>query len=131
MKHILAILALAVAFVPQPANAQGTIPNGSPYFQYPPTAPAMKPIPLPPLKYDHEYRGGQVIVTRWHNYDLLRLICKDNPTALACSYVVRNEITGEQISCLIMLGPAAWDDERALRHEMGHCNGWSNQHEGG
>ena len=36
----------------------------------------------------------------------------------------------ETLSCLIMLGPVAHDDERAMRHEIGHCNGWSDHHEG-
>jgi hypothetical protein len=73
---------------------------------------------------------GQVHVTKWNNYDLIRLMCKDSPGALACSYRVYDSKTGKPISCLIMLGPATWDDPRALRHEMGHCNGWTANHEG-
>jgi hypothetical protein len=114
MKHILAILALAGVFVSQPANAQidqspenwgnsGTIPSGSPHFKYPPTVTEPVPVPIPPVKYDHEYRGGQVIVTRWHDYDMVRQICKGDPTAIACAYPVSNAKTGEQISCLILL----------------------------
>jgi hypothetical protein len=132
MKQILAILA-AVALMPQLAHAQIDQCPWCNVNTMPPTigvvpSPALKPIPLPPIKYDHEYRGGQVIVTRWHDYTLLRLICQDN-FAIACSYRAHNEITGEEIACLIMLGPMAWNDERALRHEIGHCNGWLG-HEG-
>jgi hypothetical protein len=145
MKHILAILALG-GMLASPASAQidqspgnwgnyGTIPNGSAYFKYPatppePVAPALKLTLLPPVKYDHEYRGGQIIVTRWHDYAMVRTMCRDNPTAIACSYRVIDKATGEDVSCLIALGPAAWNDERTLRHEIGHCNGWSDQHEG-
>jgi hypothetical protein len=91
---------------------------------------AIKPAPLPPAEFDRPYTGGQMIVTKWNDYNLLRLICKDDPTAIACSYRVYDSVTGKSLSCLIMLGPAAHDDKRVLRHEIGHCNGWSNKHEG-
>jgi hypothetical protein len=87
------------------------------------------PVPLPPPEFDREYKG-QLVVTKWNDYSLIRLICKDNPTAIACSYRTYNSITGENISCLVMLGPMAWSDERVMRHELGHCNGWTNKHEG-
>lgn len=73
--------------------------------------------------------SGQVVITRWNDYSLIRQICKDSPDSIACSYRTYNSVTGAPISCLIMLGPMAHTDERALRHEMGHCNGWTNDHE--
>jgi hypothetical protein len=161
MKHILTILAAAVALMPQSASAQidkspwygvptnpattGVLPSGSASFKYPndvhaealarttatPTAPALPPyVTLPPAKYDGEYRGGQLIVTKWNDYSLIQLICKDTPNAVACSYKTYDPISGKLISCLIMLGPAAHNNERVLRHEIGHCNGWSDNHEG-
>jgi hypothetical protein len=69
------------------------------------------------------------VITRWNDYDLIRLICKDNPDAIACSYRTYNSVSGKSISCLIMLGPGTWEDERVMQHEVGHCNGWSNNHE--
>ena len=119
----------------------GAIPSGSVNHQYSgvpkyeysadkqPTAPAMKPVALPPVEFDREYKG-QLVVTKFNDYSLIRMICKDVPTAIACSYRTYKIATGAPISCLIMLGPAAHDDERALRHEIGHCNGWSEKHEG-
>jgi hypothetical protein len=132
MKHILAILALAAAFVPQPASAQVNTDGLMEFTQQriakPGTAPAMKPIPLPPVAFDREYKG-KLTVVKENDYVLVRYICRENPQAIACSYRVHNSINGNQISCLVILGPVAHNDERALRHEIGHCNGWSNAHE--
>jgi hypothetical protein len=124
MKHILAAIALLAA---TPAMAQI---DKAPWYGVPanPT-PALKPIPLPPPEFDREYKG-QLVVTKWNDYSLIRHICKDNPTAVACSYRTFYSVTGADISCLIMLGPMAHNDPRALRHEIAHCNGWSNKHEG-
>jgi hypothetical protein len=94
-----------------------------------PIPPTYRPSPLPPPEFDHEYKG-QLIITKWNDYSMIRLICKDNPTAIACSYRTYDSVSGAAISCLIMLGPGAHDNERTLRHEVGHCNGWSNKHEG-
>jgi hypothetical protein len=127
MKYILAIVATLAAA--EPAMAQI---DKSPWYGVPTTpvqAPALKPISLPPPEFDHEYKG-QMIVTKWNDYSLIRLICKDIPTAIACSYRVHNSVTGKDISCLIMLGPMVHDDKRALQHEIGHCNGWGSDHAG-
>jgi hypothetical protein len=129
MKHVLAILALVALTLPsgvatQQANAQTNLW----YSGTPQIAPALKPVPLPPVEFDREYKG-QLVVTKFNDYSLIRMICKDVPTAIACSYRTYKTTTGEPISCLILLGPKAHDDERALRHEIGHCNGWSNNHE--
>jgi hypothetical protein len=126
MKHILTILA-AVALMPQLAHAQTQLWfSGTPPAQ---TAAALKPVPLPPVEFDRDYKG-QLVVTKFNDYSLIRMICKDTPNAIACSYRTYKVATGAPISCLIMLGPKAHDDERALRHEIGHCNGWSDKHEG-
>jgi hypothetical protein len=84
---------------------------------------------LPPVEFDHAY-AGQLNITKWNDYSLIRVIC-ENPNAIACSYRTYNTETKAPISCLILLGPKAHDDPRALRHEMGHCNGWSHDHPGG
>jgi hypothetical protein len=120
--------------VPTDPVPTGTIPSGSAYFQYPAVqpvqaVPAIKPIPLPPVEFDHAY-GGQLVVTKFNDYSLIRMICKDVPTAIACSYRTYKTASGEPISCLILLGPKVHNDERALRHEMGHCQGWPGDHPG-
>ena len=86
------------------------------------------PVALPPLEYDHQYTG-KLTILKQDDYLLIRELCRDVPTAIACSYRVYDIASGTTISCLIMLGPKAHDDPNALRHEMGHCNGWSNNHE--
>ena len=129
MKHILAILAVIALIAPANAqtNTEGLLEFTRQRLAQP--TPALKPVPLPPVEFDHAYTG-QVIVTKWNDYSLIRFICKDTPSAIACSYRTYNTVTGAPISCLVMLGPKAHDDERALRHEIGHCNGWSDKHEG-
>jgi hypothetical protein len=42
-----------------------------------PTLPAK--IMLPPPMYDGPYMGGQLIVTKWNDYSLIRHICKETP----------------------------------------------------
>ena len=90
--------------------------------------PSPFPVALPPPEFDHDYKG-QLVVTKWNDYSLIQLICKDTPNAVACSYQTHDPVSGRLISCLIMLGPIAHNDERVMQHEMGHCNGWSNNHE--
>jgi hypothetical protein len=87
-------------------------------------------VDLPPVKYDGPYRGGQVIVIKWNDYSMIRMICKDTPNPIACSYQTYSGIPDRPIACLIMLGPVAHNSAQVLRHEMGHCNGWASNHEG-
>ena len=96
----------------------------------PPVAAPISPFPvaLPPLEYDHQYTG-KLTVLKQDDYLLIRELCRDVPTAIACSYRVYDIASGKPISCLIMLGPGTWEDERVMQHEVGHCNGWSNSHE--
>jgi hypothetical protein len=86
-------------------------------------------IALPPVEFDHEYRG-KLTVLREENYVFIRYVCKETANPIACAFRTYDSASGETLSCLIMLGPDVWNDERALRHEMAHCNGWSNNHEG-
>jgi hypothetical protein len=124
---------MAAIPAPVPAPERPAPPPTTPAMITPaipgtPTLPAT--IALPPVEYDHEYRGGQLIVTKWDDYSLIRVICKDVVNPIACSYRTYNTATGKLISCLILLGPVAHDNEQVLRHEIGHCNGWSDKHEG-
>jgi hypothetical protein len=119
-----------------PAPPVALIPPAVPLpVPLPPARPAPTPVtmplhvPLPPPEFDHEYKG-RLTIAKLDNYRLIRAVCEDNPDAIACSFRIYDSTTGAPISCLIMLGPMTHDDERVLRHELGHCNGWTNEHEG-
>jgi hypothetical protein len=86
-------------------------------------------VALPPAEFDHPYEG-KLVILKEDNYVFLRHVCTSTVNAIACSYRTFDSITGQTLSCLIMLGPGTHDDPRVLQHEMGHCNGWSNDHEG-
>lgn len=119
MRPTLATCALLAAMLP--AHAQ----------QPKPTAALAWRVALPPMEFDRPYEG-QLIVTKWKDYSLIRALCHKEITveAIACSIRTWDTATGRPIACLIMLGPKVWDDERVLRHETGHCNGWANDHVG-
>ena len=86
-------------------------------------------IALPPAEYDRAY-AGKLTVLKEDNYVFIRHVCADTPNPIACSFRTYDSASGETISCLIMLGPDTWSDERAMRHEMAHCNGWPGDHPG-
>ena len=47
------------------------------------------PVALPPLEYDHQYTG-KLTVLKQDDYLLIRELCRDVPTAIACSYRTYN-----------------------------------------
>ena len=87
-----------------------------------------KPI-LPPLEYDHPYTG-KIKVRVVQTIEEIKELC-DLPfaRALACMYRSFN-------TCVIVILPdetlygKGWDPWHVMRHEIGHCNGWSGKHEG-
>jgi hypothetical protein len=138
----------AVAFLPQPANAQTrleqaqtivpksfkTLPvipwepipkaEGStkPARPAPPlSAPMIPHAPAPPIEFDGPYKG-RLTVTNLEDYGIIRYICK-NPTAVACAIHTPG-------NCLILLGPGTWSNKDVMRHELGHCSGWPADHPG-
>jgi hypothetical protein len=119
------VVALMPPTVPLLRSTPTPIPPPAP--ERPKPTPAMMPIlpriALPPAEYDHEYKG-KLTVLKEDNY------VSDVPNAVACSFRTYDSASGETISCLIMLGPETWEDERAMRHEMAHCNGWTGDHPG-
>jgi hypothetical protein len=94
----------------------------------------MMPVPshiaLPPPEFDRPYTG-KLTVLKEDNFVFIRHVCADVPNAIACSFRTYDSVSGETLSCLIMLGPGTWEDERAMRHEIAHCNGWPGDHPGG
>jgi hypothetical protein len=87
-------------------------------------------VALPPPEFDHPY-SGKLTVLKEDNYVFIRHVCNDVPNAIACSFRTYDSVSGETLSCLIMLGPETWEDARVMKHEIGHCNGWGNDHKGG
>jgi hypothetical protein len=86
---------------------------------------------LPPPEYDHIYEGDLTIVMVKTVEELLILCNVERPNTLACSI---RAYDGK--SCVIIMvedevmRKRNWTTGLLLRHEMGHCNGWTQAHEG-
>src|SRR5262245_22654434 len=91
--------------------------------------------PLPPLEYDHPYQGP-VVVYRAADQEDMRQKCNrtDLPPFIpifGCSWAAN-----DKHPCLIVVGDDAtitkwgWTRNIVLRHEVGHCNGWPQDHGG-
>jgi len=84
---------------------------------------------LPPAEYDHEYKGLLAIEEVPDIETLLRTCRLPQRWALGCAMY-------SATSCHVYLVPEAvmkqygWWREVMLRHEIGHCNGWPNDHPG-
>ena len=91
--------------IPPPTPLAIPIPPQRPI---PPPTPAMMPVPsrvpLPPVEFDHPY-AGKLTVLKEDHYALIRHVCSDTPNAIACSFRTYDSVSGETLSCLIMLGP--------------------------
>jgi hypothetical protein len=114
--------------IPPPTPAVIPVPQ-----QRPPSTPVAVPvparIPLPPPEYDRPYKGDLTIL-KPGDYALVRAVCSDNVDPIACAFRTFDRATGETIACVIILGPKAHNDPRALLHELGHCNSWPSDHPG-
>src|SRR5262252_6561594 len=123
MKHAIAFAVLLVMFAGYKATHAQT------------TKPAIKPPVqsayqiLPPVEYDRNY-DGDLTITMVDTVEELQAVCRiDDPKLLACSRH-NNE------SCIVVLvrddvmRRRGWSTGVLLRHEIGHCNGWSGNHEG-
>jgi hypothetical protein len=86
---------------------------------------------LPPPEFDHYYEGDLTIVMVKTVEELLILCNVESQNTLACSI---RAYDGK--SCVIIMVDdevmrrRAWTTGLLLRHEMGHCNGWTQAHEG-
>jgi hypothetical protein len=123
------VVALMPPTVPLTRSAPTPIPPPAPERPTPAVMPVPSHIPLPPAEYDRPYTG-KLTVLKEDSYLLIRHVCNDTPNPIACSFRTYDTVSGETLSCLILLGPKAHDDPRALRHEIGHCNGWTSAHQG-
>jgi hypothetical protein len=120
--------------IPPAATTEPVIPIPPHLRLVPEPIPVTMPVAplnvmMPPPEFDHEYKG-KLNVLREPNYAFIKYVCSDVANPIACSFRTYDSVSGETISCLIMLGPNEWEDERVLRHEMAHCLGWPGDHPG-
>jgi len=103
-------------------------------------APAPLPLPpnvsrkvariLPPVEYDHPY-NGKLTVAIVNKEQMARLCPKLYPITLSCAYPYET-MSMCQIVMITddIIAAAGWTPKIVLRHELGHCNGWPNDHRG-
>src|SRR5262249_41617701 len=92
---------------------------------------------LPPAIYDRPYTAGELTISE-ASQDHIRRECNrpGNRPIFGCT-ALRHWPDGRQ-ECWIWIAPTAeiegfgpgWTREIVLRHEIGHCNGWPNDHAG-
>jgi hypothetical protein len=117
-----AVILLCPSLAQQPSKPFTTVP--------------VKPTPtehkiLPPEEYDHIYEGDLTIVMVATVEELLILCDVDNPGTLACS--IRAYDTKSCVIIMVedeVMRRRGWTTGLLLRHEIGHCNGWTQAHEG-
>lgn len=81
---------------------------------------------LPPLAYDHPYRG-RITISTVESQEELRSACHSASTAIgACVLLPLPVYPSDTCRIIIMKKYAA--DKLLLRHEHGHCNGWLGHH---
>jgi hypothetical protein len=99
-----------------------------------PTVPVVPPTEhkiLPPEEHDHVFEGDLTIIMVRTVEELLILCDIKSENALGCSIRAY-----DRRSCVIILVEdevmrrRGWTSGLLLRHEMGHCNGWTQAHEG-
>ena len=86
---------------------------------------------MPPPEYDYVYEGDLTIVMVKTVEELLILCNVDSPNTLACS--IRAYDTKSCVIIMVedeVMRQRGWTTGLLLRHEMGHCNGWTQAHEG-
>jgi len=77
--------------------------------------------PQPPSRYTHKYQGKLSVTTM--PLDRVKIICR-SAQARGCAFVGKGH-------CRIILSPegtSMFTYASRLRHELGHCNGWSIGH---
>ena len=92
---------------------------------------------LPPLKYDRPYTG-ELVVMRIASQKDMTLMCP--PTTFRLKACAQHTLTkrpdGSWTKCNILLPPdsviiaAGYSVDAVYRHELGHCNGWGDEHKG-
>ena len=86
---------------------------------------------LPPVEYDHPYKGGRLTWQMARDQQQVRDACPESKFsigALACTFRYAN-------SCIVIVSDdeikkAGFPPDLIRRHEIGHCNGWPSNHPG-
>jgi hypothetical protein len=86
---------------------------------------------LPPAKFDHAY-DGKLTVISVNSDTALRVACRWPGTSHSEKFACAERGIGR---CVIYLHEdefrrLGWNRETVLRHEIGHCNGWEEDHAG-
>jgi hypothetical protein len=106
-----------------------TVPVGPSNTPATPVRPAYKIFP--PVEYDHDYEGDltiRIVDTLEELYAVCKLDRASTPYLLACSW-------HNDKSCLVVMvkdevmRTRGYTTGLLFRHERGHCNGWSKDHE--
>ena len=93
---------------------------------------------LPPLEYDRPYTGGLVVMKLESNEDVL-LICPQVtkvPVKACAQHTLVKRKDGSWTHCTIYMPvdsviiSAGYKPDTIYRHELGHCNGWGDDHKG-
>jgi hypothetical protein len=85
---------------------------------------------VPPLEYDYPYQGT-LTITRGDK-DVMMGLCPKTalPITLGCARRYGPSVCHIYIAADEILNVAGWAYETVRRHEIGHCNGWPNDHAG-
>ena len=89
---------------------------------------------LPPVEYDKPYEGHLVVIRG--NAKVMTGVCPKTKFPIPLGCAIRHLRQGETVACHVfiaeddILRTSIWDYEIVLRHERGHCNGWSADHPG-
>jgi hypothetical protein len=86
---------------------------------------------LPPVEYDHPYKGKLTVETVATRAQLQGVCAAAQAWSLACAFP-----SADFSSCRIVIvddkiiREMGWWREAIMRHEIGHCNGWGSDHRG-
>ena len=92
---------------------------------------------LPPVQYDRPYNGQLLVMKLASNKDA-ELICPPTtfPVKACAVHPMTKRKDGSWTSCVIYMPvdavilEAGYTPDAVYRHELGHCNGWADDHKG-
>jgi hypothetical protein len=91
-------------------------------------------LSLPPFEYDVPYKGKLIIIES-PTLEGMKALCNRPDAKTACAWpplTIRPDGTSYRYECVIIMVPLAMlvaqghAPRVVLRHEIGHCNGWTN-----
>jgi|EndMetStandDraft_2_1072991.scaffolds.fasta_scaffold124728_1 hypothetical protein len=87
------------------------------------------PLHLPPVIYDHPYKGKLTIETVTREELMTQCAGVATTTTLGCASW-RGDRCHIRLLADEIIKAAGWTRELMLRHEIAHCNGWPADHPG-